>query len=308
MSHMLAELGDIYFATNGREALLLAREREPQIIVLDAQLPDMSGQEVCTLLKANVATADIPVIFVTSNDDADAEVSGFAAGASDYVTKPVRPAPLLARVKTLMRLAEATRELRHLSLTDGLTGIANRRRFDDALEQEWRRARRAGTPLSLMLVDVDHFKHFNDRYGHLAGDTCLRRVAELLRDTCQRPGDLAARYGGEEFTLLMPATDRHGACHMAECVIKAMASANIEHGSSPTAKHVTVSVGLASIDDTSADWQHWIGRPEPMDRFDHPRTMTLAADQALYAAKTGGRARAVHRDLVAPPPSTHFSR
>lgn len=213
--------------------------------------------------------------------------------------KPVRPAPLQARVKTQLRLSEATSALRQLSLTDSLTGVANRRRFDDVLHQEWRRARRAGNPLSLMMADVDHFKLYNDHYGHPASDACLRQVAQLLRSTSQRPGDLVARYGGEEFALLMPETDLQGALHVADLVIAAMAAAGLEHLRSPTARHVTVSLGLASIDLASPDWGRWTGRQPDAGAFDDAQVITLAADQALYAAKAGGRARAVLHGLGA---------
>lgn len=302
MSHVLAELGEIQFATNGHDALRLAAEHSPGVIVLDAQMPGLSGYEVCEQLKADVLTADIPVIFVTSNDGAEFEVSGFDVGAADYVTKPVRPAALKARVATQLRLSEATAQLHNLALTDGLTGVANRRRFDDALASEWRRGRRDGAPLSLMLIDVDHFKRYNDHYGHPAGDTCLRNVALVLEEVCNRPGDLVARYGGEEFALLMPRTDRTGAWHVARQVLQRLNARCIEHVASPTARFVTVSVGMCSIDPLCGTWPLWTGHAKPgasADAFADAHELTRAADIALYAAKSEGRARAMLREFDA---------
>lgn len=301
MSQMLAGLAEIRFAMNGRDALRLAQECNPGVIVLDAQLPDLSGFDVCALLKAAPSTADIPIIFVTSNDAADFEVSGFDVGAADYVTKPVRPAALQARVRTQLRLSEMTSELRRLTLTDALTGVANRRRFDEGLAREWRRCRRERVPLSLMLVDVDHFKLYNDHYGHPAGDECLNRVAKLLVSACQRPADLVARYGGEEFAVVMPATDRQGARHVAGLVTSAMASARLEHLRSPTSAHVTASLGLACLDPASPAWMHWAGPATGNDTLDDAQILVRTADQALYAAKAAGRAQAVLREIDLPP-------
>lgn len=300
MSHLLQSLGEIRFATNGQDAIRMAREFQPGVIVLDAQMPDLNGFEVCAILKSDPATADVPVIFVTSSDEADFEVSGFDAGAADYVTKPVRPAALLARVRTQLRLAEATAELRRLTHVDALTEVANRRRFDDSIVKEWRRGRRDAQPLSLILIDIDHFKRFNDHYGHPAGDACLRSIAQILRRACQRPADLVARIGGEEFALLMPQTDRHGAAHVARFIGEALEVEQIAHAMSPTRSHVTASLGLSSMDAANPHWLAWTSQPglAPLADDGSAQALVRAADQALYAAKAAGRARAASRDLV----------
>src|SRR5664280_2921064 len=168
--------------------------------------------------KAEPALADVPVIFVTSHSEAAFEVAGFEMGAADFIAKPVSAPLVLARVKTQLRVKRMGDELRRIATTDGLTGVANRRRFDESLEREWRRARRSGDPLALLMIDIDHFKLFNDRYGHPAGDACLRSVAQALVGASLRPADLVARYGGEEFVVLLPKTPRAGAEHLARGV------------------------------------------------------------------------------------------
>ena len=153
----------------------------------------------------------MPVIFITGHCQPAFEIAGFEAGANDFIAKPVNAQLLLARVRAQLRIKQMADELRAISVVDPLTGVANRRRLDDALEREWRRARRRGNAMSLLMLDVDHFKLFNDSYGHPAGDRCLQQIALALVAACQRPGDMPARYGGEEFALLLPETARDGA-------------------------------------------------------------------------------------------------
>ncbi|CAM3594120.1 diguanylate cyclase [Paracidovorax anthurii] len=292
MRYMLAGLGDVQFATNGADALRLVSEAPPSVIVLDAEMPGMSGFEVCRAVKADPATADVPIIFVTSHAEVDLELEGFALGAADFIAKPVRPALLQARVKTQLRLSQLTQELRQIAATDGLTQLANRRKFDESLLQEWQRCQRSGTALSMLLVDVDHFKQFNDRYGHPAGDDCLRQVAQALRDAGLRLGDLAARYGGEEFALLMPQTDRAGAAFVARRIMENVAALRIEHGDSAAAGRLSVSIGIASCDEYSADWLPSRGEHGEASMREQADRLVRSADQALYAAKQAGRARA----------------
>jgi diguanylate cyclase (GGDEF)-like protein len=162
------------------------------------------------------------------------------------------------------------------SATDGLTGITNRRHFDEVLTVEWSRAARNRTSLGLLIIDIDHFKRFNDHYGHVAGDECLRHIAQLLQTLVRRAGELVARYGGEEFVILLPGAGVAQAEDMARRCLDVLASAALPHASSPTARHVTVSIGVAqAIPNTSQD----------------PRTIVNAADAAMYRAKTAGRAR-----------------
>jgi PleD family two-component response regulator len=202
LSGVLGSEYDVLFATSGKDALDIAHDQTPDLILLDVVMPDMDGYEVCAKLKADEKTRDIPVIFVTAMDQEEDESKGLNAGVIDYITKPVRSSIVKARVRNHLELKRYRDLLKELSTVDGLTGIPNRRRFDEVLESEWRRARRNQTPLSLLLMDIDFFKAYNDHYGHVAGDDCLRQLAKGLAEIVRRPADLVARYGGEEFVLL----------------------------------------------------------------------------------------------------------
>jgi diguanylate cyclase (GGDEF)-like protein len=288
LGKMLAPIGPITFATSGPAALVQMRERAPDLVLLDAQMPAMSGYAVCEAMKADPELDKIPVIFVTAHNDVAAEVQALAAGAVDFISKPVNEAILLARVRTQLPLKRLSDELRRSAAVDGLTGLNNRASFDQRLKLEWARAVRSGASLSLVLLDVDHFKKYNDRYGHPAGDACLRQIAGALGAQARRPADVAARVGGEEFALLLPDTDAAGARCAAERIRSAVARLAIAHEASATAAHVTVSIGVATC------WP----RPAPPA----PPALTAAtactaedlvkhADQALYAAKSQGRDR-----------------
>lgn len=301
LGRILAGLGELRFATSGPAALNVARAAPPDLILLDAEMPDMSGFEVCELLKADSALADIPVIFVTSHGESAFEVAGFEIGAADFITKPVDAPIVLARVRTQLRLKQLGDELRRIATIDPLTGVANRRRLDDCLAREWGRARRTGTALSMLMIDVDHFKSFNDHHGHVAGDACLKSIAQILVDVCLRPADLVARYGGEEFVMLLPDTRRAGASHLAGSVLAAMQRLGIAHAASSTAPHVTVSIGVACYDEDSACWGVSLTESRFMaDLSARCSAVDLlrTADQALYAAKHAGRAQACLLDLA----------
>ncbi len=301
MGRILADLGDLRFATSGEDALRLARESAPDLILLDAEMPGMSGFRVFDTLKAEAALAEVPVIFITTHSEAAFEVSVLEMGAADFIAKPVSAALVLARVRTQLRIKHMADELRRVASTDGLTGVANRRRFDESLQREWLRARRNGDPLGLLLIDVDHFKLYNDRYGHPKGDTCLRNIAQALVGTSMRPADLVARCGGEEFALLLPQTPRSGAEHMASRILDAVEALRIRHEDSRTASHVTVSIGVACYDEASACW----ASPSSDRRFEDgvhkplsANNLVLAADRALYSAKRAGRAQAKFLDIA----------
>ncbi len=306
LGRILGDRAQLRFATDGATALALARERAPDLVLLDAEMPKMSGFQVCEALRDDAALADVPVIFVTAHDDPAFELAGFAIGAVDFIAKPFSAPVVQARVATHLRLKRATDELRRLSMVDVLTGIANRRRFDDALDREWRRARRSAAPLALLLCDVDHFKAFNDGYGHPAGDVCLQNVAAVLAAALLRPGDLIARWDGEEFAVLLPETPRAAAEHVAQRLLGAVEALDIEHRGSPVARHVTVSIGMTCYDDDSACWRDAPARargtsPTPADADDiGPADLVEAADSALYAAKERGRARAMVLELADP--------
>ncbi|PWC46670.1 diguanylate cyclase [Azospirillum sp. TSA6c] len=276
LSRILKDDYDIYFATDGEKALDLVQARMPDLVLLDIMMPGMDGFEVCRRIKADPAIHDIPVIFISAKSEVEDETRGLEVGAIDFITKPISPPIVKARVRNHLLLKRQTDLLRSLSFLDGLTGIANRRRFDDAMAREWRRCARSNLPLSLIILDVDHFKAYNDHYGHQAGDECLRMVAELLSDRAKRPSDLVARYGGEEFVCLLPETDGPGAVRVAEGFRTGVAECRIPHAQSPVIPYVTISLGVATVI-PSAD-----GSPEQLAEM---------ADQLLYRAKRTGRNR-----------------
>jgi len=229
------------------------------------------------------------VIFATSHADAAVESEMLQLGAADFIGKPFNPLVVRARVRTQLRLSRLTAELRATARRDGLTGVANRRAFDEAFAREWGRSARLQAPLSLLMVDVDHFKLYNDSRGHLAGDAALRAVADSLGRAVHRPGDLVARFGGEEFVVLMPDTPAEGALQLAEQMRTAVAKLKLSHPTSPTATHLTISVGACTWAETEP-LETWVGR----------EVLVLGADEALYAAKRDGRNR-VRAGVPRPP-------
>lgn len=266
----------VLFATSGADALEVAAESLPDLILLDVMMPEMDGFEVCRRLKEDPRTRRLPVLFVTAMSDQEDEARGLELGAIDYLRKPLNRAVVRARVNNHLELKKYQDFLRNLALLDGLTGIANRRNFDQTLEREWKRAIRTAQPISLLMLDVDFFKLYNDNYGHAQGDECLRRLAASLGQVTTRPADLVARYGGEEFVCLLPETGGKGALTVAERLRQEIAGLKIPHAYSAVAQHVTVSIGAATI------------TPNPTDQQEK---LAAAADQALYRAKKGGRNR-----------------
>jgi len=239
-------------------------------------MPGMDGYEVCTRLKADPTTAGVPVVFITALTQCEDEVRGLECGAIDYITKPIVPPVVKVRVKNQLDLKRYRDLLEALSHVDGLTGVPNRRRFDEYLLHEWRRAERAGGALSLLMADIDYFKAFNDTYGHLAGDDCLKRVAQALEHCVHRPADLAARYGGEEFACVLPDTDLAGAVHLAERMVEAVRELAIPNERSEAADIVTISMGAATITPS---------------KDASPEQLIRQADVKLYQAKQEGRNR-----------------
>lgn len=266
-------------ATGDPTALLaLAAAEKPDIVLLDIRMPGIDGFELCRRLKSEPDTQDIPVIFVTAMNNSADETTGLECGAIDYITKPFNPAVVKARVKNHMELKKYRDMLANLSSLDGLTGIANRRCFDEHLDREWRRAARLSEPLSLVMMDIDFFKRFNDSNGHLAGDECLKRVAQALAGNAHRPTDLIARYGGEEFAAILPETPLEGAVKMAEDCRADVEALAIPHPDSATSEVVTLSLGVASIIALAGA---------------SPDMLIEAADRMLYKAKGAGRNRVV---------------
>jgi response regulator receiver modulated diguanylate cyclase len=265
------------------------------LILMDIIMPDIDGIKACRTIKKNGLAVDVPVIMVTAKTEKENLQLAFSVGAIDYITKPIDKIELLARVHSALRLKhemdrrkarelellEVTRQLeeaneilRNLSLLDGLTGIANRRHFDEILYLEYGRAKRNQTCLTLGLVDIDFFKAYNDSYGHLKGDDCLKMVALALKRTLKRHGDFIARYGGEEFAVILPDTGPQGAKAFAQIMIRAIQDLRIEHCDSPCSEFVSVSIGIITME-------------PPSDYL--PEGLICLADKALYQAKKSGR-------------------
>jgi len=267
----------VSIATSGEQALAAVRgDAPPDLVLLDIMMPGMDGFEVCRRLKGDPVAKAIPIIFVTALDEDADEERGLSLGAVDYITKPFSLPVVLARVRNHLELARKTRMLERLALMDGLTEVPNRRSLDEALDREWRRARRNGTNLAAVMCDIDHFKAYNDNYGHGAGDVCLRQVAQALAHAVSRPGDVLGRYGGEEFLALLPETGPDAARDVAERMRLAVYGRALPHAHSSAADRVTLSLGVATM---------------APDEGQESADLLKAADKALYRAKEAGRNR-----------------
>jgi diguanylate cyclase (GGDEF)-like protein len=290
LSEFLSEEYTVYFATSGEKGLELANGKMPDLILLDIMMPEMDGYQVCLRLKGAEATRHIPVIFITAMASIEEEAMGLEIGAIDYITKPISPPVVKIRVRNHLELkrhsdmlellsaelALKNRQLDILARQDGLTGLANRRCFDEALDAEIRRAVRSRKPLSLILCDIDYFKPYNDHYGHLAGDDCLRSIGALLRTLFQRAGDLPSRYGGEEFAVILPDTTADEALHLSDTLCSEVHKLSLPHAFSDVAGVVTISVGVVSSIVSSGQTAEWFADQ---------------ADKALYRSKDAGRNR-----------------
>jgi len=282
-------------AETGNAAIELYRRERPDIILLDIILPDITGYEVAKQVRKLQGKDDWTAIIFLSAMSKDADLArGIQAGGDDYLIKPAGRVVLQAKVAAMYRLVRmqralvklteqlnqaneqlnhANQELHRVSMTDGLTGIANRRLFDESLAREWRRCARIQKPISIVMLDVDHFKKFNDRYGHQAGDECLKAAAKQIAGAVPRASDLAARYGGEEFVLILGETDGEGACLVADRIRQQVAGLKVAHEDSPH-HYVTVSCGISTA----------------FPRDDNPvDKLVKTADNALYLAKKQGR-------------------
>ena len=283
---------------DGNDALKVCEEELPDIILMDAIMPQMDGFSCCKLLQEKYTSYCPPILMTTGLNDSESVDHAFAVGATDYVTKPFHWAVLRQRVRRTLKahqdhrqlqealekermlhqeLRLANKELRRLATLDGLTEIANRRIFDERLENEWKRLRREQAELSLILMDIDCFKAYNDTYGHLSGDQCLYEVAQIMQRLARRPADLAARYGGEEFALILPNTHQQGAISLAERMRQNLKEKALAHTASTVRPWVTVSIGIATMIPT----------------YEKPSMIIDRADKALYCAKEEGRDRLV---------------
>lgn len=268
---------------NGEQCLDAFTRLQPDIILLDAMMPVMDGFTCCAQLQSLPNGEYTPVLMITGLEDQASVDWAFEAGATDYITKPINWAVLRQRVRRLLResklsqqLEQANQELQQLVSLDSLTQLANRRRFDEYLDQEWRRMTRDEIPLSLILCDIDFFKPYNDTYGHQAGDHCLQQIARAISLAAKRPADLVARYGGEEFGVILPNTDNQGALQVAEEIRVKVRALRITHANSQVSRYVTLSFGVAST--------------IPSNEFTL-EALIAAADRMLYQAKTEGRDR-----------------
>ena len=277
---ILAPMYNLLISRNGTRAIELAKQHSPDLILLDVLMPDMTGFEVIEQLKGCKDTINIPVIFITGLTSAEDEEKGFILGAVDYITKPFKAAIVKARVNTHIRIVDQMRMIERIGLIDPLTKISNRRGFENRLELEWNRAIRERTPISVLMMDIDKFKNYNDTYGHQQGDVALRTFADTASKALLRSIDFVARWGGEEFIMLLPGTDVNGTVEVAERV-----RANIEKLVLPTEAGVdtgiTVSIGINTIVPVADD---------------STEVFIKKADQALYKAKESGRNRYVISD------------
>ncbi len=238
---------DLSLADSAMKGLALARSEAPDLILLDIAMPDLDGYEVCRLLKSDVLTNYIPIIFITAKSSAEDETRGLEAGAVDYITKPINPSIVKARVRNHMELKKQRDFLKKLSFTDVLTNLPNRRWFDMWLDREWRRCWRTEKPLSLIMVDIDYFVSYNEEYGDLAGDECIRGVAEHLSQVPRRGGDLLGRFSGQKFAVILPDTPWESLDMLCEKFREVVEQAGIIHDHSTVSNVVTVSVGASAF-------------------------------------------------------------
>jgi diguanylate cyclase (GGDEF)-like protein len=276
LSHILQPDYSVRIASNGVSAIRIAEKYGPDLILLDIIMPDMDGYGVFAALHSSEKTAHIPVIFITGLSNYNDEKKGLTLGAADYISKPFDDMIVKLRVQHQIRIVNQLRTIEHLSMMDQLTGIPNRRNFDNRLRAEWGRAIRENSPLSLLMMDVDRFKNYNDTYGHRQGDKALCLVANVLTQTIKRTSDFIARWGGEEFTVLLPNTDFDGGVAIAE-QIRADIEAVELFCDDGTLTKITVSIGVYAHNPTTPSCS--------IDEF------FLKADEALYNAKNTGRNR-----------------
>ena len=278
LTELLQDDYQIILAKNGVQALERAQSHLPDLILLDVLMPEMDGLEVIRALKSADLTRHIPVIFVSALDKPDDEERGLDLGAVDYIAKPFHPPIVRVRVRNHLQAVHQRRLLEQLALIDSLTEIPNRRRFVEVYEREWRRCMRNQRPLSLIVLDVDLFKRYNDTYGHAAGDVVLKRVAGAIQSALKRPGDFVARFGGEEFVVVLPDVDAAHGWQMAEKIRLAIENERIPYPESDAGPWLSISLGGATLVPSGVEVDARL--------FDE-------ADRVLYEAKGSGRNRVV---------------
>jgi two-component system chemotaxis family response regulator WspR len=290
---------EFHYCSNPAEAVAIAKQVQPTVILQDLVMPAVGGLDLVRQYRADPDTRAIPIIVLSTKEEASIKSDAFRLGANDYLVKLPDRIELIARIryhsaaylfqlqrdeayralrKSQQALMETNLELQRLTNVDGLTGLSNRRYFDEYYETEWINAVREQKPVSILMVDIDHFKQYNDTYGHLAGDEILRSVALALKETFARPKDLAVRMGGEEFVVVLPHTSAAELAVLAKRAVLAVEALNLPHSASPVADHVTISVG---------------GATRTPEREEFSFSLVEAADKAMYEAKRAGRNRAV---------------
>ena len=278
LTHILQSEYTIYTAKDGASSLKKAEKYSPDLILLDILMPEMDGYEVLSALRKADNVGEIPVIFITGLSNRNDEEKGLALGARDYITKPFNATIVKLRIQHQIQIVNQLRTIKRLSMIDTLTEIANRRSFDERLRTEWARAIRESASISMLLIDVDHFKNYNDTYGHQQGDVALQTIARIFTQGFKRPGDFLARWGGEEFAALLSNTDIHGGLALGEEIRAGVEDAVIRCADGSSTK-MTVSIGVNAqvpMQDSSVD------------------AFISCADKALYAAKSAGRNRVCH--------------
>jgi len=285
-SYLTAEGYEVICAADGEDAIEKVRSSDPDLVLLDVMMPKMNGFDACRILKEDTKTKFVPVIMVTALNEIEDKIKGIDSGADDFLSKPFNKLELLARVRSLLRikylhdalqqkvieLQRAKEELRQLAITDGLTSLYNYRYFKEQLQQEINRATRHNLDVSLVMIDIDHFKHYNDKNGHPAGDLLLNKIGKLLKENV-RNIDLAARYGGEEFSLVLIETNKYAAKIVAEKIRKLVEQQKFDCEKAQPLGRITISTGVATF-------------PEDATVFER---LVEAADKRLYRAKKAGR-------------------
>jgi len=290
---------EFHYCSDPTKAIKIANKIKPTIILQDLVMPEVNGLMMVKFFRVNRETSQVPIIVLSTKEDPKIKSNAFGLGVNDYLIKLPDKVELIARLRyhstayiyhkqrdeafaalqeSQRQLHEANTALEKLSFLDGLTGIANRRQFDAVLSKEWNRAIRNRTPISLLMLDIDYFKLYNDTYGHQKGDSCLKTVAQILSDNEKRPADLAARYGGEEFAVILPETDIQGAKEIATNILQTIRNATLPHKTSQISKYLTASLGVATM---------------TAQRGDQPEVLISHADRALYQAKGQGRNQVV---------------
>lgn len=274
LSDLLKDEYEIKVAKNGEKAIEIVNSQNIDLILLDVEMPNLNGYEVCKILKASDKTKNIPIIFITARSSETDEEKGLDLGAIDYVTKPFSKTIVKLRIRNHIKLKEKTDLLEQLSMYDSLTNIKNRRFFDEIFEKTYQETKRDKTNLALIIIDIDHFKSYNDNYRHGKGDRALQEVAQSISNTLNRPNDLVARYGGEEFVALIKDISSEGLATIANNILNSIRDLNIKHDFSDVATHLTASIGIAHFDANNKVSKIKI---------------LMAADENLYKVKNSGK-------------------